>query len=212
MEFVHRYHYPERTVPERWADGAVHAIGIAGAAWATLWIIIARPDLHTLPFALYLAIINAALLISAAYHLTPNEDWREPLRRMDHAAIFLKIAATYTPLVFAVGQGFTILATVWALALACAIGKMHFGPWPEWISQGAYLGLAWCAGALLWSIMDVGHAPVLASVVSGGLILSGGLYFLNRTDLTYSMALWHGCVVVATLLFFLGLLGIAGHN
>jgi len=211
MDFVHRYQYPVRTLSEKLADGAMHAVGLCGALAVVTWVTLARPDLHSLPMGLYLAIVILALAVSAAYHLTPDEDWREPLRRLDHAAIFLQIAATYTPLVFAVGSGFVALGVIWAFALTCAVCKVHFGPWPEWLSQGAYLTLGWLSGVVLWPLIQIVDVSVSMMIVAGGLTLSMGMVFLNWTKLLYSMAIWHGFVLVAISLFFASVIQVVAY-
>ena len=115
--------FPNATIPERIADGAMHAIGVLGALIGAITLLVWASGMVSAGVMISLAVYGAALLAtfaaSAAYNMMPFDGPRPLLRRIDHAAIYLKIAGTYTPLVVMIGSGFAylILAVVWALAV-----------------------------------------------------------------------------------------------
>ena len=109
---------------ERIGDGVIHAAGISIGLVAVIALMAAAirslPFLTTASLAIYGAALLSMLGFSAAYHLLPVPNWKSVLRRLDHAAIVLKIAGTYTP--FALIKmggvvGYTLLSVVWSVAL-----------------------------------------------------------------------------------------------
>src|SRR5579864_1942312 len=112
------------------ADGIVHAIGVGlGLVGAVILLFIAHfaGDGTVLPVAVYLGGLLAVLGLSAAYNLWPVSRIKWLLRRFDHAAIFVLIAATYTPFLAEPQSGFAglgLLAFVWVTALLGASVKL----------------------------------------------------------------------------------------
>jgi hemolysin III len=137
---------------------------------------------------------------SAAYNLASNASRREFLRKLDHAAIFLMIAGTYTPFttcrlngVWAIG----ITAAIWTGAITGAVMKL-IGP--RGVERGsivAYLTLGW--------MILVGLRPMLGSVDAwtavligaGGVLYSIGVGFHLWRALPFHNAIWHSFVLVA---------------
>ena len=137
---------------------------------------------------------------SAAYNLATDSPRRGLLRRIDHAAIFLMIAGTYTPFTtcrlhgaWAIGM----TAAVWIGALTGAIAKLVSPRRIEQVSIVAYLTLGW--------MILVGVRPMLAAVDartalligSGGVLYSIGVGFHRWSELPFHRAIWHGFVLVA---------------
>ncbi len=128
------------TPAERIADGIIHAVGIcAGFVAVVAMMMAAIPSLPvsaTLSLAIYGIAMLAMFGCSAAYHLIPTQAWKGTLRRLDQAAIFLKIAGTYTPFAFIKmggAAGYALLSSVWIVALLGATGKLLFGS--AWIDR-----------------------------------------------------------------------------
>jgi hemolysin III len=124
----------EATPEERRADAVVHAVGLCvGLAAVPAMLVMAMaslPTAGTLSLAIYGTTLLAMLGFSAAYNLLRAPDWRSVLQRFDHAAIFLKIAGTYTPFAWVkIGgfAGYTLLGAVWIVALLGAAGKLFLG-------------------------------------------------------------------------------------
>ena len=107
--------------------------------------------------SVYGATLIATFVASATYHLAPWHRLRGILRRIDHAAIYLKIAGTYTPLVVLIGHWFAyaVLAVVWALAVVGMVLKLFFWRAPGRSGPALYLVMGWLSLALIWSLWPI---------------------------------------------------------
>lgn len=83
------------------------------------------------------------ILCSAVYHMVPHPDWTALLRRLDHSAIYCKIAGTYSAFTLISGQGLTLLAGIWAAALCGTALKLHSPEKYRWGALALYLGMGW---------------------------------------------------------------------
>lgn len=202
--------YPAYALSERIADGVIHALGVMFAiTGAVLLIIFAAQNGegdggHIAAVAIYGGALIATFTASAFYHMTPWTTLRPVLRRIDHAAIYLKIAGTYTPLVVLIGSAFAyaILAVVWAIALGGALAKIFFWRSPGKLGPALYLLLGWLSVALVWSLAMTLPVASTALVVIGGLLYSAGVIFFTWEALRFSNAIWHGFVLAASICFF----------
>lgn len=200
--------YPTYARSERIADATLHLFGVVGSLTGTVLLIIFASLWSTggqiASVAIYGAAISLSFVASAVYHFTPWEGMRPTLRRIDHAAIYLKIAGTYTPLVVLIGSafGYVVLGIVWGLAVAGAIAKLFFWRAPGQFAPFLYLILGWLSVALVWSLFT--SLPLAASVliVVGGALYSSGVIFFSWERLKYSLAIWHGFVFAASACFF----------
>jgi hemolysin III len=203
--------YPNYTRGERIADGAVHAVGIFFAIIATIILIIGASGSSSFWTFVALSIYGAALIgsfvASACYHFTPWDHHRAMLRRIDHAAIYFKIAGTYTPLVVIIGSAFafSILGIVWTLATVGAIAKLFFWARPSRWGLGLYLGLGWLSIALVSSLIPLVSGLSLGLIVAGGLVYSLGAVVFSVDGLRYQNAIWHTLVVIASMCFCLAI-------
>ncbi|HZB53551.1 MAG TPA: hemolysin III family protein, partial [Reyranella sp.] len=108
------------------ADVAVHALGLALGAAGVIAMLLATERSQLLPVTVYLAGLLAMLGCSAVYNVWRSCRWREWLRRLDHAAIFVMIAGTYTPLALRLPAGWAVGLTtgVWTAALVGVAAKL----------------------------------------------------------------------------------------
>ena len=211
--------YPAYARSERIADGVIHALGVifalAGAILLvslSAWSEEARID-RTVAVAIYGGALIATFSASAFYHMAPWTRLRPLLRRIDHAAIYFKIAGTYTPLVVLIGSAFAyaILAVVWAIALGGAVTKLFFWKSPGRLGPTLYLLMGWLSIALVWSLAMTLPVASTALVVIGGLLYSAGVIFFVWEGLRFSNAIWHGFVLAASACFFAAIaMGVLG--
>lgn len=203
--------YPTYAKSERIADGSMHAIGVIGALTGAvmLFVLLARDVSGWQLFAL--AVYGVGLIstfsASAFYHMTPWPDIRPILRRFDHAAIYLMIAGTYTPLVVMVNSAFayTILGLVWGLAVIGITLKLFFWQAPGRFGPALYLIMGWLSVGLIWSIWPVVPGSVIALIAAGGLTYTVGvLFYVSKKKFT--TAIWHGFVVAASACFWVAIL------
>ncbi len=199
--------YPTYARSEKIADASVHLTGIAAALVAIVCFLIIHLDMLKPSIlgalSLYWLGLVAMLTVSFCYHMTPSERYRPALRRADHATIFLKIAGTYTPLVFSIGTVFSyaVLALVWLLALCGAVTKLFMWRKPGTFNSALYLALGWMSVVLIWSVFQISTAAGWCAVI-GGLLYSAGVIFFLWDSLKFANAIWHGFVVTASAFFF----------
>ena len=186
------------------ADRVIHIIGtLVGVVGSAVLVGIAALTGDRQVFyasVVYSSCLLTMLACSAAYHLVSNPSRRKSLRQLDHAAIFLMIAGTYTPFttcrlhgVWAIGM----TGAVWTGAVAGAVTKLLFPGRFERGSIVAYLSLGW--------VILVGMRPMLGSVDVrtavligvGGVLYSIGVGFHVWRALPFQKAIWHGFVLVA---------------
>ncbi|MEM9916114.1 MAG: hemolysin III family protein [Planctomycetota bacterium] len=183
---------------EEWANVATHGMGLAGAlTGATLLIVFA--GLGGEPWRIVtLSVFGAALIavygISTLYHAVQHPAGKRLLRKLDHAAIFLLIAGTYTPLMLVTlggGWGWSIFGVVWALAAAGLTLKLvcfdRFG----WTQLGLKLAMGWLVVVAIGPIVAAMSTPGLIWVAAGGLCYTGGVAFFLWEKLKYNHAVWH---------------------
>lgn len=199
--------YPTAARPERLADGAVHAVGVLGAIIGATLLIVQHAGLvsggQLVALAIYGVGLIATFVASALYHMTPWHDLRPTLRRIDHAAIYLMIAGTYTPLVVMVGTTFAyvILGIVWGLAAVGIALKLFFWQTPGRFGPALYLIMGWLSVGLIWSIWPLLPGSVIALMAAGGLTYTAGVIFYV-SERRFTTAIWHGFVVAASACFW----------
>lgn len=191
---------------EHRADAVIHVLGILFAINASLWLLWHVTGLSVgISVLVYCAGLVAMICASAAYNLAPQGPSRLILRRLDHAAIFIMIAATYTP--FAVNRlgapyGGIILAAIWLGASFGVIMKVLYPRRYEWLSLGLYLAMGW----MIVTVIKPLHAAMGTTdfwlLVAGGLVYSAGVAFYVSERIPYHKAIWHGFVLVAAVLHF----------
>jgi hemolysin III len=200
--------YPSYARSERIADGTMHAIGVLGALSGAIVLLIWSAGIASsgqmAALAVYGATLIATFAASAFYHFTPWEQTRPLLRRFDHAAIYLKIAGTYTPLVVMIGTGFAyaVLAIVWTLAVIGVVLKLFFWRTPGKFGPVLYLIMGWLSLALIWSLWPIVPVAAIMLMALGGFLYTAGVPFYASENMKFSIAIWHGFVVAASACFF----------
>ena len=185
------------------ADGIVHGIGVfGGLIAATVLIVLAgvfASAYEVVIVSVYAAGLLAMLGFSAAYNLWPVSHRKWWLRRLDHSAIYILIAATYTPFfvqlkdsVFAM----SLLAGVWSVAIIGIVLKLF---WPgrfDRVSVGLYLAMGW-SGLIAYDA-GVASLPQLALwfIVAGGALYTTGVIFHAWQRLRFQNAIWHSFVLL----------------
>jgi len=199
---------PHYSRAEYLSDAVVHVLGI-------LAVLIAVPVLLTLTIlwrgdgpaiigiAIYGTTLIAMISFSAAYNINRSKRWNGLLQRLDHSAIYIKIAGTYTPFTLLTGgQGAALLAGLWGAALAGSGLKLVSPTRFRWIGLVLYLGMGWAGVLAGWDLFAQMSTPVLVMIIAGGLLYSGGVVFYLFERLPFHNTIWHVCVLVATMLFF----------
>ena len=136
---------------------------------------------------------------STLYHALPTRQARVQI--VDHSAIFLLIAGTYTPfaLVNLRGPwGWALFAVVWSLAALGIAAKAVFGTrWPA-LSTAFYLGMGWTVLVALKPLVEHVAPGGIAWLAAGGLAYTGGVAFYAWDRLRYGHAVWHVFVLAGS--------------
>lgn len=203
-----------QTRGEEVANALIHGLGLALSIAALVVLVVqtvrvARPML-VVASAIFGASMVALYLSSTIYHALAPGRAKSVFRVIDHSAIYLLIAGTYTP--FALGPlrgpwGWSILGVVWSLAMAGIITKVKLGFTFPRLSTGLYVAMGWMGVIAIQPMLTrVPHAGLLW-LLAGGLCYTGGvLFYVKDAQIRFGHALWHVCVVAGTTCHFIAVL------
>jgi hemolysin III len=209
--------FPQYTLRERIADGCIHVVGVTASLVALTALLIVGVQAQATLWVVSLSIYGLALVTmftcSAGYNLIVRPKVKAVFRRLDHAAIFLMIAGTYTP--FALMKmdtewGYTLLAVVWTMA-AIGIAIKLFAPrYLEGVTTALYLVQGW-AVIVAWHPL-VSAVPERAAflLMLGGVLYTIGVVFHLWERLPFQNAIWHGFVLVAASVHYAAVIDIVG--
>ena len=208
---------PRYTLAEEIAHAATHGVGvllsIAGLTWmlyvsATIadpWRIVASAVYGTSLIALFLA--------STLYHALYATRARALFRVLDHCAIYLLIAGTYTPFLLVSmrgGVGWWLFGAIWTLATAGIITKLWFRDRFPRLSLAGYLAMGWLVLLATPQVVEAVGSGGMAWLIAGGLSYSLGAAFYAAKRIPYHHAIWHlfvlaggGCHFLAVALYVL---------
>ena len=184
------------------ADCVVHVIGIVfGLIAATVLVVLTAvyaSALDIFAVSVYVAGLLSMLVFSASYNLWPVSPTKWILRRFDHSAIYVLIAATYTPFIIEMKDsvvGIALLIGVWCVAIFGIALKLG---WPgrfDRLSVGLYLALGWSGLTLYNSVINELPRMALWLVLAGGALYSLGVIFHAWRRLRFQNVIWH-CFVL----------------
>ena len=192
--------------PEELAHTLTAGLGIVACAIAIPWLArVAAGDAVRLAGAMVFGVTALAMFAtSVIYHWERSPERKLRLRKLDHSAIYLLIAGTYTPVaVIAMGGtwGWLLFGTMWTLAAIGIIAKTTVGFRFPRLSTVLYLGMGWVGMLAIRPMTNALSASELGWLIAGGLLYTGGVPFYVWKTRRYTHAVWH--------LFVLG--GVACH-
>ena len=200
------------------ASGLTHfAAAVAAAIGAAVLIIISHNNLSKL---VSLSVYGLSLLFmfsaSAVYHLVKaGPRTIRALRKLDHSAIYLLIAGTYTPLCFNLFTGFWkwgLLGIVWGLALAGVVVKLFIIDAPRWVNAGVYVLMGWLSLAAVHQMFTALPTGALVWLFLGGVIFTLGavVYTTKIMDFVPGIfgfhEVWHVFVILGCLCHYVAIL------
>jgi hemolysin III len=213
---------PDGAVPwnydraEVFADAIVHAMGIGFGLVATTSLVFFvggnQSSINFLAVSVYAAGLLTMLVLSATYNLWPVSPRKWLLRRFDHSAIYLLIAATYTPFISqAADSKFAteFLVGVWTVACIGIALKIKFPGRFDKLAVATYLGMGW-SGLIAYNAIATSLSPsVLALIAVGGALYTFGVIFHSWERLRFQNAIWHGFVVLGAACHYAAVLDLA---
>ena len=207
-------HPPSRyTLGEEIANSVIHGVGvvlsIAGLGVLTAFASLRGDAWHIVGCSIFGAALILLYTTSTLYHSIPLPRVKAVLRALDHSAIFILIAGTYTPFLLVNLRGpwgWSLFGVIWGLALVGIVLRIVRGRRSTLVSVALYIGMGWA--------VVVAAKPMLNSVAPGGLwlLLLGGLaytlgvVFYVWKRLPYHHAIWHVFVLAGSILHFFAIL------
>jgi hemolysin III len=181
------------------ANSISHGIGLVGAIIGTPILLLAAFHHGDILFLIGTIIFTTTMLLvylaSTLYHGWSQTDTKSVLQVIDHAAIFLLIAGTYTP--FALGPlrgggGLAILGIVWALALFGVIMKATRGVLRHRrLAMTLYLGTGWIGLTFIRPLALAIPLSALLWLIAGGIAYTAGTLFFANERMRYVHFVWH---------------------
>ena len=195
---------------ERISDVVIHLAGLILALAAvpvliTLTAIWRGDAAGVTGVSIYGATLIAMLSASLAYNHVPNPAWSDRLRRLDLAAIYLKIAGTVTPFALLSGTGTTFLVAMWAAAIVATGTTFLRRRRSTALSMAIGLGMGWAVLIGGGEVIATTSWSVFALMLAGGILYSLGTPFLVLERVRFHNAIWHGFVVAASVVFFVAI-------
>ena len=197
---------------EQIANSVSHGIGFIAVLAGTPFLVLAaipHGAASIVGVSVFAATLAVLYLTSTLYHALPGQRVKRVFRILDHGAIFLLIAGTYTPFTLGVlrgGWGWTLFGIVWFLAVAGVVFTVVVPFRYPIISTAIYVAMGWLvviAIRPLWQRMPL---EGLLLLLAGGLAYTGGVAFYAARNLRYGHLVWHLFVLAGSVFHYLAVL------
>lgn len=207
--------YPpsDYTPGEEIANSIIHGVGlvlaIAGLGVLTAFASLYGDTWHIVSCSIFGASLILLYTTSTLYHSIPLPRIKPLLRTLDHAAIFILIAGTYTPFLLVSLRGpwgWTLFALIWGMALIGVALRIGPGRHSRWLSLGLYLGMGWAIVVAVKPLLNSVAPGGLMLLLAGGLAYTVGVVFYVWHRLPYHHAIWHGFVLTGSTLHYFAIL------
>jgi hemolysin III len=206
-----------QTLGEEIANSVSHGVALLAAIASVPFLLLSVHSDHASSIVGAVVFASTMVLLyltSTLYHALPPGRAKRVFLKLDHGAIYLFIAGSYTP--FALGAlsgpwGWTLFGLVWFMAAVGITLKALDRLAHPWLSTGLYLAMGWLV--LIAAVPLVQRVPTagVALLVAGGLAYSFGIiFFVLDSRFRYAHTVWHGFVVAGTSCHFFAVLGYAG--
>ncbi|HTQ87036.1 MAG TPA: hemolysin III family protein [Candidatus Solibacter sp.] len=178
--------------------GAGLALAVAGCAVLVTLAALRGNARHIVACSVYGATLVCLYAASTVYHSVRSRRLRRVMRFLDHSAIYLLIAGTYTPFMLVNlrgGWGWTLFGLVWGMAAAGIVLKVWYvGKFPI-ASTIVYVAMGWVAIVAVKPILAMVPVAGILWLLAGGLLYTAGVGFFAWEKLPYHHAIWHLFVI-----------------
>jgi len=190
---------------EEIAHAVTHGVGALGSVAGLVLLVVLAAQRGDARLVVGVSIFGASMVAlysaSTLYHALTAQRAKKVFKLLDHGAIYLLIAGTYTPFTLVVlggGWGWTLFGLSWGLASLGIVYEVGFGrPWKK-LSLVFYLGLGWLAVIAAKPLGQALSPGALLLMGLGGVAYTGGAVFYAWRAFPYHHALWHVFVLAGT--------------
>ena len=205
-----RYHLIAYSEAEELANRLTHCVA-ALLSIAGLVVLVTAASRTGDPYrivssAVFCSVLSIFYIISTLYHTFRNRRVRYVFRILDHAGIFMVIAATYTPFSLVSlrdGNGWALFGVVWGLALAGAVFKTFMTHRLKILAPVLYIALGWLIVVDLADLLAMVPIRGVLWLFAGGLCYTVGIIFYAINRIPYHHAIWHLFVIAGSLCHYL---------
>ena len=202
-----------QTLVEEIANSITHGLGLVLSV-AALTILVVYASLDGDPwritaFSIYGSSLTILYLVSTLYHSLTNSRIKAIFRRLDHAAIYLLIAGTYTPIIL-ISLRTTwviyILPIVWTMAVIGVYIKVFYIHRYERLTLAYYIIMGWMALIAAKPMFNSIPIESFIWIILGGVAYTTGIIFYTWNRLPFNHTIWHGFVLAGSFSHFMGML------
>lgn len=193
---------------EEFANSFSHAIGALLSIYGIVMLIVTSSTaVEKASTAIYGATMFLLFQSSTCYHAITNKTAKKVFRKIDHSAIYLLIAGTYTPILLLsvpFPTSVALLAMIWYLSIvgivfSCITLKFKY------LSTGLYLLMGWLSVFLFWNLWTAGFQSTMWLLLGGGVCFSiGCIFYLSKKEFTH--AIWHLFVLAGAILHYFSIM------
>lgn len=198
------------SLAEEIANSLSHGAGVLLGIIALLMLVLKSVQmddtLRVVAVTVYGSSIIVLFLASTLYHAIPVPRAKRVLKLVDHCAIYLLIAGTYTPfLLLTLGNTFgaVLMVVIWGLAVGGIVFKVFFLHRFHNLSLALYLGMGWLAVLASYELLANLPGLGIALLLGGGILYSLGTIFYKVDRIPFNHAIWHLFVLAACVCHFL---------
>lgn len=189
-----------------------HAVGLVLSVIALIFLVVYSSIYgsawHIVSFSIYGASLTVLYSASTFYHYVQNPKLRHRLNILDHSAIYVLIAGTYTPFTLVILKGWvgwTIFGVSWSLAIAGIILKLFFTGKYNKISTFAYVLMGWLIIFAIKPLVNSLPFEGLIWLLSGGIFYTAGAILYSSKNLKYNHAIFHIFVLLGSFSHFIAI-------
>ena len=200
---------PLYSVGEEITHALTHGLGLLLSVGGLVILVVAANlrgnAWHVVACSTFGATLVLLYAASTLYHAMPGGRAKRVFQRLDHAAIFLLIAGTYTPFTLVSlrgGWGWTLLALVWGLAIAGIVFEAATSHRTRRFSVALHLAMGWLVIIAVEPLVRSVHPEGLVLLLLGGLAYTAGMIFYAWRRLPYHHAVWHVFVMAGSACHF----------
>ena len=191
---------------EEIASSISHGIGLLAAIVGTPFLVMQAARHGDAGFIVGACVFAASMILlyfaSALYHAWPTGEAKSCFRIIEHSAIFILIAGTYTPLTLGIFRGtigWTLFGVIWGLAAAGLVLKAFYKTAHPVFSTCLYLLMGWLIVVAAKPLFDVMHPNGVFLLIAGGMSYTVGVvFFATDSRIPYGHLIWHIFVVAGT--------------